>query len=223
MKRIAVLVLLFLVAIPAFCAKRQHRSAKALARKHFRLSVALWEKYDDDKEIAELRKALALDPNFAEAHFNLGVALAEKNKFDEAAVEFRRAARLAPRDHMAHHCLALALEKKGNVPGALNESKVALRLDPKNEAYKQNYEHLLGTRAPNRVARHTSVGSHPALSAKKVQVPAHARRKAARSPSRHPSRSRQSAVSRRRSAASRRRPAVSRRQKAKRDALRSGS
>jgi Flp pilus assembly protein TadD len=228
MKRIAVLVLFFLLAIPAFCAKRQHRSAKALARKHFKLSVALWEKYDDDKEIAELRKALALDPNFAEAHFNLGVALAGKNEFDEAAAEFRRAARLVPRDHMAHHCLALALEKKGNLPGALNESKVALRLDPKNEAYKQNYQHLLGTRAPNQVGRQRSVGSHPALSAKKVQTRAPARRRAARSPSRRPSRSRQSAVSRRQSAVRRRQKAVSGRQKAvsrtrKGDALRSGS
>jgi tetratricopeptide (TPR) repeat protein len=208
MKRIAVLVLFFLLAIPAFCAKRQHRPAKALARKHFRLSVALWEKYDDDNEIAELRKALALDPNFAEAHFNLGVALAEKDKFNEAVAEFRHAARLVPRDHMAHHCLALALEKKGNLLGALNESKVAFKLDPKNGTYKRNYEHLLRMRALNRAARHRSVGSNPALSAKEVQIPAPARRRAARSPSRHPSRNRQSAASSRQKAEGRKQKAV---------------
>jgi|SRR5208337_20079 len=143
MKRIAVLVLFFLLAIPAFCAKPRDGSAKAQARKHFRLSIALWDKYDGDNEIAELRKTLALDPDFAEAHFNLAVALAEKDQFEEAVKEFAHAARLVPRDHMAHHCLALALEKKGDLLGALNESKVAFTLDPKNGTYKWHYERLL--------------------------------------------------------------------------------
>lgn len=143
MKRIAVLVLFFLLAIPAFCAKPGDGSAKAEARKHFRQSLALWEKYDDDIEIAELRKALALDPDFAEAHFNLGVALAEKDEFDEAVEEFTHAVRLDPRNDMAHHCLALALEEKGDLLGALNESKVAFTLDPKNGTYKRHYERLL--------------------------------------------------------------------------------
>jgi len=143
MKRIAVLVLFFLSAIPAFCARPRDGSAKAQARKHFRLSIALWDKYDGDNEIAELRKALALDPDFAEAHFNLGVALAEKDEFDEAVKEFTHAARLIPRDDMAHHCLALALEKKGDLLGALNESKVAFTLNPKNGTYKRHYERLL--------------------------------------------------------------------------------
>ena len=143
MKRIAVLVLFFLLAIPAFCAKPRDGSAKAQARKHFKLSIALWDKYDGDNEIAELRKALALDPDFAEAHFNLGVALSDKNEFEEAVKEFTHAVRLVPRDDIAHHCLALALEKKGDLLGALNESKVAFTLDPKNGTYKANYEHLL--------------------------------------------------------------------------------
>jgi len=143
MKKIVVFVLFFLLAIPAFAAKPGDASAKAAARKHFRLSIALWDKYDGDHEIAELRKALALDPDFAEAHFNLGVALAEKDEFGEAVKEFTRAVRLAPRDDMAHHCLALALEKKGDLLGALNESKVALTLDPKNGTYKEDYRRLL--------------------------------------------------------------------------------
>jgi tetratricopeptide (TPR) repeat protein len=143
MKRITVLLLFFLLTIPAFCAKPHEGTAKALARKHLRLSIALWDKYDGDNEIAELRKALALDPDFAEAHFNLGVALSMKDEFDEAVAEFSDAARLDPRDDMAHHCLALALEKKGDLLGALNECKVAFTLDPKNGTYKQNYERLL--------------------------------------------------------------------------------
>ena len=77
MKRIPVL-LVVLLTIPAFCAEPHDGSAKALARKHFKLSIALWDKYDGDSEIAKLRKALALDPTFAEAHFNLGVALSRE-------------------------------------------------------------------------------------------------------------------------------------------------
>jgi tetratricopeptide (TPR) repeat protein len=143
MKRIAVMVLFILLAIPAFCAQPPDGSAKAQARKHFKLSIALWDKYDGDHEIAELRKALALDPDFAEAHFNLGVALSEKDEFEEAVKEFIHAVRLVPRDDMAHHCLALALEKKGDLLGALKESKVAFTLDPKNGTYKASYERLL--------------------------------------------------------------------------------
>jgi Flp pilus assembly protein TadD len=170
MKRITLLVLFFLLAIPAFCAKPGDGSAKAEARKHFRLSIALWDKYDGDNEIAELRKALALDPSFAEAHFNLGVALAEKDKFDEAVKEFAHAVRLAPRDDIAHHCLALALEKKGDLLGALNESKVAFTLDPKNGTYKANYEHLLrsGPQSswPSQASARSDVKAHTTASAR---------------------------------------------------------
>jgi tetratricopeptide (TPR) repeat protein len=143
MKRIAALLLFVLLTIPAFCAEPHDGSAKALARKHFKLSIALWDKYEGDSEIAELRKALALDPDFAEAHFNLGVALSDKDKFVEAVKEFSDAVRLVPRDHMAHHCLALALEKKGDLLSALNEAKVAFTLAPKNGTYKQIYQRLL--------------------------------------------------------------------------------
>src|SRR5262245_44717094 len=42
----------------------------------------------DDVAIDLLARALALEPDCAEAHFNLGNLLAQKNRLDEAAAHF---------------------------------------------------------------------------------------------------------------------------------------
>ena len=76
------------------------------------------------------RKAVALDPNLAEAHASLGIALQYQNRFTEAATELKRAVELNPNYAMAHHWYAMHLLCMGRVNDALAENDAALRVDP---------------------------------------------------------------------------------------------
>jgi len=49
-----------------------------------------------DVSAEHFRKAIATDPNLAEAHFNLALALDEMGKHPEATEEFKKAKELAP-------------------------------------------------------------------------------------------------------------------------------
>jgi serine/threonine-protein kinase len=66
-----------------------------------------------DEAIAEYRKAIRLQPDYAEAHFNLGNALRDKGKLNEAIEHYRQAICLK-NDYAEAHCnLGNALAKKG--------------------------------------------------------------------------------------------------------------
>src|SRR6266508_3134966 len=79
----------------------------------------------------EFRKAIELDPQYAEAYHNLGLALAQQGKAEEA---YRAAIQLAPRLAVAYLRLGQVL----NVEGRKDEAKVAFRkakeLDPVSPA-----------------------------------------------------------------------------------------
>jgi adenylate cyclase len=63
---------------------------------HFCLSVVhIWQK-QIDRAIADARRALALDPNFADAYEALGAALHYAGRASESLEQFERAARLNP-------------------------------------------------------------------------------------------------------------------------------
>jgi Tfp pilus assembly protein PilF len=76
------------------------------------------------------RKALALDPNLAEAHASLGVVLNMLYRFDESDIELRRAIALNPNYAMAHHWYAYHLLHVARATEALAENDRALLLDP---------------------------------------------------------------------------------------------
>jgi TolB-like protein/DNA-binding winged helix-turn-helix (wHTH) protein/Tfp pilus assembly protein PilF len=76
------------------------------------------------------RKAVALDPNLAEAHASLGIAAQYSGKFDEAERELRRSIELNPNYVMAHHWYALHLLSMGRAAEALEQNDQARQLDP---------------------------------------------------------------------------------------------
>ena len=86
------------------------------------LDLPLAEKY--------ARKALALDPDLAEAHASLGVIDANRNRFPDAEKELRRALDLNPNYAMAHHWRSLYLLGLGRLEEALSENERARQLDP---------------------------------------------------------------------------------------------
>jgi tetratricopeptide (TPR) repeat protein len=75
-------------------------------------------------------KALALDPDHAEAHVNLGRLLHESGDPAAAEPHYRRALEIRPSDATAAFNLGVALEDRRRLPEALLEYQHAVRLDP---------------------------------------------------------------------------------------------
>jgi len=93
-------------------------------------SLVWGSKKDYPRAEACARKALALEPDLAEAHASLGVIIDAVYRFPEAEKELRRAIELNPNYAMAHHWYSLHLLRIGHLTEALAENDGALRLDP---------------------------------------------------------------------------------------------
>ncbi|HEU0038304.1 MAG TPA: tetratricopeptide repeat protein, partial [Verrucomicrobiae bacterium] len=80
----------------------------------FNLAVAYGSsKAGAAKEIEQLRKVIALSPNFARAHLALGKAILRDGKIPEAVQELQEAAKLDPQSGETHYQLGLALARAG--------------------------------------------------------------------------------------------------------------
>jgi len=85
-----------------------------------------------DLPVAEkyARKALALEPDMAEAHASLGIIQDYQFHFTDADRELHRAIDLNPNYAMAHHWRCLHLVFLGRLQEALAENDLARQLDP---------------------------------------------------------------------------------------------
>jgi tetratricopeptide (TPR) repeat protein len=68
--------------------------------------------HDDQQAIAEYKKAIALDPDYANAHNNLGLTYLDAGNVGGAITEFREAKRLSPDSPDFRQNLASALMKR---------------------------------------------------------------------------------------------------------------
>ena len=91
------------------------------------------------KQKAFAEKALALDPNLAEAHFSLGLALADMFDWPAAEREMQRALELNPNYALAHDQYAWVLLTHGRFDEALAEERKALELDPLSPLFNRLY------------------------------------------------------------------------------------
>ena len=92
--------------------------------------VAGREAWAKEKELA--LKALALDPNLADAHLSLGVALFSAFDFRGSENELKRAIQLNPNLALAYDQYGWTFMAKGDFDGAIANEKKALELDPLN-------------------------------------------------------------------------------------------
>ncbi len=92
--------------------------------------VAGREAWAKEKELA--LKALALDPNLAEAHLSLGVALFSAFDFHGSEDELKRAIQLNSNLALAYDQYGWTFMAKGDFDGAIANEKKALELDPLN-------------------------------------------------------------------------------------------
>lgn len=80
--------------------------------------------------LACYRRAVTLDPGFAEAYNGLGVALNEQGQWTEAVASYRRALELRPDYAEAHNNLGIAWDRLGDPEAAIASYRRALELRP---------------------------------------------------------------------------------------------
>jgi TolB-like protein/Tfp pilus assembly protein PilF len=90
-----------------------------------------------DRAIAEVKRAVELDPVSSIIHADLGSVYTMARRYDEAIEQFRNVLELDPQFYWAHRQLGLALELKGAPGEAIVEYKKALKLsdDPRVLAF----------------------------------------------------------------------------------------
>ena len=95
------------------------------------------------KAIADLRKALALRPDYADALNNLGSLLAQTSNSPEAEADLRQAVAVNPYDAGARANLGRLLTAQGHTPEADFELERATKLDPESSDTHLDYAILL--------------------------------------------------------------------------------
>jgi adenylate cyclase len=103
----------------------------SLAEAHTSLAVIQWQ-YDFDWAggESEYRRAIALNPNYAEAHHQYGYLLVFRGRFDESLAEMKRASELDPLAAGITNDLGLPLTFQARYEAAREQSRKALELDP---------------------------------------------------------------------------------------------
>lgn len=101
---------------------------------HNDLSEIYLEEKSFVKAEEEVGKALAVDPNWAEAHANLGDILDITGRTEEAAAQYRLAIRLNPSNSHGYTGLCVLYTRESRLTEALSYAQAASRLEPLNAA-----------------------------------------------------------------------------------------
>jgi len=83
-----------------------------------------------DDSIANYRRGLALNPDYAEGHFNLANVLEQNGALDEAVASFEKVIALRPDYTAAHYNLGVVLQNKGEFDKAAVHYRMALAQNP---------------------------------------------------------------------------------------------
>ena len=89
------------------------------------------------------RKAIELNPNFADAHFNLGNILRDLGKSKDAELSTRKAIELKPNYVEAHSNLGNILKDLGNLQDAELSTRKAIELNPDYAEAHSNLGNIL--------------------------------------------------------------------------------
>jgi tetratricopeptide (TPR) repeat protein len=112
------------------------------------------DEYQTEAALADLDRALQLDPDQGIGHYRRAVVLQARGVLDRAAQDFELAVRLAPGDAPSHREYGVLLYQTRNLDGALAQFDIALRLapsDPDVRAWRAQ-THLASGRAADSAA-----------------------------------------------------------------------
>jgi len=106
---------------------------------HVLVGIVLSDQHKIEEAIAECRKAIELNPRFANPHSTLGIVLTGQHKTEEAIAEHRKAITLDPHNGWRHEALGNALRDQGKTDEAIAEEREAtaeylkaIELDPRD-------------------------------------------------------------------------------------------
>ena len=122
-------------------ARLRHKTPKE-ALKAFARAETLSRAGNKEGVADELEKAIARDPEFAEAHSNLGVQYARLGRLQEAAAEFERAIALDPSSSNSYYNLGLVSFQAENVLQAERSARRALQVSGSNSLARSFLEFL---------------------------------------------------------------------------------
>ncbi len=98
--------------------------------------------HQDDDARQSYQKAVALNPDLAEAQVNLGSLLLAGRDFTRALPYLQAAVKLKPNDARAHMDLGMALDGAGQHEAAMQEFQRALALNPNSETALYQAGHI---------------------------------------------------------------------------------
>ena len=89
-----------------------------------------WYEWDFEGAVQKLKRAIELNPNYAQAYFVLGSVLPCLGRIDDAIPEVRRALELDPLHWEVGYWLARFLLYQGDYDGAIDQSRTMLEIHP---------------------------------------------------------------------------------------------
>jgi tetratricopeptide (TPR) repeat protein len=105
---------------------------------HYNLGIVYFQKGQGDKAIEHYRKALEINPDYAEAYTNLGNALSQDGHVDDAIVQYQKALDISPNDAKAHNDLGVAFYRKGQLNDAAAQYKKSLEINSEDPSTYDN-------------------------------------------------------------------------------------
>ena len=126
-------------------ARDRLRNFPELPWTHSQLGIALLDQGEHEEAIRNFRRALEIEPAFADAHYNLGVALGSVGDWDEAIDQYRGVLRDSPDHVQACNNLGNALLRQGRRDEAISHFRRALKLHPYFEQAHYNLGVALGS------------------------------------------------------------------------------
>ncbi|HEX9899049.1 MAG TPA: tetratricopeptide repeat protein [Candidatus Methylomirabilis sp.] len=95
---------------------------------HFGKGLALYGQNKHEEAIQELRKAVEVDPSFADAHLASGHALHKLNRLAEAVQAIQQAIALNAQEPMYHTSLSTVYRDMRMIPEAEEEMAISFQL-----------------------------------------------------------------------------------------------
>lgn len=93
---------------------------------------------DKPRAIEEFKKAIEINPRYADAYHNLGNVYKEEKRLDEAIDSYSKALAINPRLWQSYQNLAAIYVEKNDYPKALENIKKALELNPTDQNLQSN-------------------------------------------------------------------------------------
>jgi arylsulfatase A-like enzyme/Tfp pilus assembly protein PilF len=116
----------------------------AAVRSHLGISLLMQGKTAES--LAELKAALALDPELADLQYDVGNVCAALGQTSEAIGHYRKAVELDPQHENAHHNLGTMLAASGRLDEAIGHFQRSLEIKPDNVRAQVSFADLLAGR-----------------------------------------------------------------------------